>query len=174
MSNVKRLYREYTKHAKADVKAIVEEIIDLYGQGKIPLLATAEKLLDNITSLDKKKRDKGIEDFKKKKDSYYSPKSVIGRLEKEIKDFEDKDIKDFDIEYLAFVEVDEKVYNSIKSSQMRKKKMNGRFYKQSSSWLKALVKAPSPFPSSLYKKNTSLGLTRKASRTRCSKLCLPS
>ena len=135
------------------MKAIVEEIIDLYAQGKIPLLATAEKLLDNITSLNKKKRDKGIEDFKKKKDSYYSAKSVIGRLEKEIQDFKDKDIQDFDIEYLAFVEVDEKVYNSIKSSQMRKNKMNGRFYKQSSSWLKALVKAPSPVPSSLYKKH---------------------
>ena len=93
ISNVKRLDREYTKHAKADVQAIVEEIIDLYGQGKIPLLGTAEKLLDNITSLNKKKRDKGIEDFKKKKNSYYSAKSVVGRLEKEIKDFKDKKSK---------------------------------------------------------------------------------
>jgi hypothetical protein len=150
-SKVKQLDRFYTRYAKADVKPIVEDVIDLYAQGKIPLYETARGLLHKITSTIKKERDKGIAEFKKKKDSYVSRESVIGKLERETKRYQTQNLARYDLEYLANKRVEEEDYN--KTDKTRRKKMNGMFYVQRGSWRKAIAMAPDPFPSDLYKKH---------------------
>ena len=150
-SKAKQLDRFYTKSAKAEVKPIVEDVIDLYVQGKIPFYETAGRLLHSITSTTKKVRDKGIADFKKKKELYASRESVIGKLERETKRYQTQNMARFDLELLAFKRVDEDEYN--RADKTRRKKMDGRFYSQRGSWRKAIVMAPNPFPSDLYRKH---------------------
>ena len=97
IANVKILKAFYLPYAKPQVKELVNGMIDLYEEGKIMNINTVKNALDKLTSPIKRERDAAIQEYSKKKETYKSRQSVIGKLERETEQFKSQ-LVDCDIE----------------------------------------------------------------------------
>ena len=153
---VKELETFYLKNAKESMKTSVQLAINLYYTKVIVQYNKARNLLHDLTSSSKTTRNLALKELEKisGESQDKTVKSIkqmeknITRLDEERKQLEKKLIKRSDIEYLTYREVKETDFHYLASN--RRKEFNKRFYEQFGSVKSGIVKAPTPFPQSLF------------------------